>query len=106
MGMPQRANSRHWKLLGVLLFLLIGTPLLLWLIALWTHMMPFVVPVLFWIAVPEPVFGSPLFKSTAFGYDPVGIAGWSAAVLFYVSIAFILWGVVRASLSLRKPRVI
>ena len=106
MGMPQRANSRHWKLLGVLLFLLIGMPLLLWLIALWTHTMLFVVPVLFWIAIPASVFGSPLFKSTPFGYDPVGMAGWSTIVLFYVAIAFILWGVVRASLSPRKPRVI
>jgi hypothetical protein len=40
------------------------------------------------------------------GYDPVGIAGWSMVVLFYVAIAFVLWGAILVALWLRRRRAI
>jgi hypothetical protein len=106
MMMPQRANTRHLIALVVLLFLLVGAPLLLWVIAAYTHITVLVVPILFWIGLPASLFGAPLFKLTMVGYDPVGIAGWSMVVLFYVAIAFVLWGAILVALWLRRRRAI
>jgi len=88
----------------MLLFLLVGVPLLFWLIALCTGITLFVIPMLLWIGIPASVFGTPLFKPSMVGYDPVGIAGWSVAILFYVVIALVLWAVIHVSLSLRGRR--
>ena len=102
--MPQSANSKHWIVLVVLLFLLIAAPLLLWLIAACTGFAPLIVPLLFWIALPASVFGAPLFRPTMVGSDPVGFAGWAVAFLFYVVIALVLWAVIHVCLSLRGRR--
>lgn len=102
--MPRSANSKHWLVLFVLLLLLIGVPFLLWLIAIYTGLTVAIVPMLFWIALPASVFGSPLFRPTMVGSDPAGIAGWSVAFLFYIAIALILWAVIRVFLSMRCRR--
>jgi hypothetical protein len=102
--MPQSANSKHWLVLLVLLFLLIGVPMLSWLIARYTGITVFVIPILIWIGIPASLFGTPLFRPAMVGYDPVGIAGWSVAFLFYVVIALLLWAVIHVFLSLRGRR--
>ena len=102
--MTRSANSKHSFVLFVLLFLLIGAPLLSWLLAFCTHIPLFVIPILFWINIPASLFGRPLFKPTMIGYDPVGIAGWSVIVLFYVLIAVVLWAVIHVCLRLRTRK--
>ena len=99
-----KRNRSHWLVLLVLLFLLIGAPLLLWLVAICTHITLFIVPMLFWIAIPASLFGTSLFRPAIVGYDPVGIAGWSVAVLFYAGVALILWAVIQLALSLWDRR--
>jgi len=104
--MQPRVNNKRWLVLAAFLFLLIGVPLLLWLVAFFTHITLLIIPLLFWICLPGSLFGRPLFKTTMFGYDPVGWAGWSVTVLFYVVIALVLWAVVLVFLSRRgRPRI-
>jgi hypothetical protein len=110
MVMPKHAKTnRHWGVLAGLLCLLLGVPWLLWAIAIyseadWTFSL--VLPVLFWIEIPAMILREPLFKPDPHGYSPAGIAGWSAATLFYIAIAFGVWIAIRSMLSLReKPDI-
>jgi hypothetical protein len=98
--------KRRWGLLIGLLLFFLGTPWFLYFIATldgpdWTYAL--VIPVLLWFYPPAYVFGPRFFQPVQYGYNPLGVAGWLAGVLFYATIATILWAVIRALLSHRRP---
>src|SRR5436309_3418081 len=104
---PRAQASRRRGLLASLLFILLIIPWILWTVAAYTKAdwtAPLIVRALFWIAIPASLFGQHLFRPLEIGYDPVGMAGWTVAALFYVAIAIGIWLILRGILSARKKR--
>ncbi len=101
-----KAKARWGLLIGLLSFF-IGTPFLCYFIATldgpdWTYAL--VIPGIYWFDFPAHVFGPRFFERVPYGYNPVGIAGWLAALLSYAAIAVLCWIAIRAILaSKRRP---